>query len=165
MLSTMWIPNMVDYDVHIYFLWELYKRSVSQTKKSGMVRKCYIRLSLWEIKWNIVLKVWLNHKFFIMFVNQFLVLMIYTCRRAMSSSSVDGVCAMLNHACAILEQDFREVLYGRLRQGFPSGFDFVQAYNLVQSSIQQGKLQSSDLETQKAKTAFLVSLTLNQWSG
>ena len=83
-------------------------------------------------------------------------------RRALSSSSIDGVCAMLNHACSILEQDFQEVLYARLRQGMPSGFDFSQAYNLVQSSLQFGKLQSSDDETQKQKTAFLVgsSVTL-----
>ena len=79
-------------------------------------------------------------------------------RRALSSSSVDGVCAMLNHACTVLEQEFREILYARLRLGFPSGFDFTQAYNLVQSSIQQGKLQRSDQETQKAKNAFLVSI-------
>lgn len=71
-------------------------------------------------------------------------------RRAMSSSSVDGVCAMLNHACTILEQDFREVLYSRVRAGFPSGFDLTQAYNMV---IQQSK--SSD--TEKAKTQFIVS--------
>ena len=77
-------------------------------------------------------------------------------RRALSSSSVDGMCAMLNHANSVLEQDFREMLYSRLRQGFPSGFDITQAYNLVQSSFQQGKLQYSDAETQKAKTAFLV---------
>ncbi|XP_074645003.1 conserved oligomeric Golgi complex subunit 4-like [Tubulanus polymorphus] len=77
-------------------------------------------------------------------------------RRAMSSSSVDGVCAMLNHACTTLEQDFREVLYARLRNGFPLGFDISQAYNLVQSSIQQGKLQSSDIE--KDKQIFLVTL-------
>ena len=76
-------------------------------------------------------------------------------RRAMSSSSVDGVCAMLNHACTILEQDFREVLYSRVRTGFPSGFDLTQAYNMVQSSIQQGKLQASDSE--KSKTQFIVS--------
>ena len=84
-------------------------------------------------------------------------------RRALSSSSIDGVCAMLNHACSILEQDFQEVLYVRLRQGMPSGFDFSQAYNLVQSSLQFGKLQSSDDETQKQKTAFLVgsSITLH----
>ena len=84
-------------------------------------------------------------------------LFLFVNRRALSSSSVDGVCAMLNHACTVLEQEFREILYARLRLGFPSGFDFTQAYNLVQSSIQQGKLQRSDQETQKAKNAFLVS--------
>lgn len=79
-------------------------------------------------------------------------------RRALSSSSVDGVCAMLNHANSVLEQDFREILYSKLRQGFPSGFDITQAYNLVQSTFQHGKLQSSDAETQKLKAAFLVSI-------
>ena len=74
----------------------------------------------------------------------------------MSSSSVDGVCAMLNHACTILEQDFREVLFSKLRQGFPSGFDLTQAYNLVQSSITQGRLQSADVEAEKTRAAFLV---------
>ena len=78
----------------------------------------------------------------------------------MSSSSVDGVCAMLNHACTILEQDFREMLYSRVRTGFPSGFDLTQAYNMVQSSIQQGKLQASD--TEKSKTQFIVSKTMEQ---
>lgn len=78
-------------------------------------------------------------------------------RRALSSSSVDGVCAMLNHANSVLEQDFREILYAKLRLGFPSGFDITQAYNLVQTSLQQGKLQYGDVETQRAKIAFLVS--------
>jgi len=78
----------------------------------------------------------------------------------MSSSSVDGVCAMLNHAGTILEQDFREVLYGRVRAGFPSSFDLTHAYNMVQSSIQQGKLQTSD--TEKARTQFIVSLQNNR---
>ena len=82
-------------------------------------------------------------------------------RRALSSSSVDGVCAMLNHANSVLEEHFREVLYSKLRVGFPSGFDITQAYNLVQSSFQQGKLQYSDVETQKAKAAFLVGALLN----
>ena len=83
-------------------------------------------------------------------------------RRALSSSSVDGVCAMLNHACTLLGGDFRDVLYSRLRQGFPSGFDFAQAYSLVQSSIQTGKLQSADQETERGKAAFLVkNITLS----
>ncbi|XP_048748000.1 conserved oligomeric Golgi complex subunit 4-like isoform X2 [Ostrea edulis] len=77
-------------------------------------------------------------------------------RRAISSSSVDGLCAMLNHASTVLEQDFREVLFSRVRAGFPSGFDLSQAYNMVQSSIQQGKLQSADQE--KAKTTFLAAM-------
>ncbi|KAK3086090.1 hypothetical protein FSP39_013397 [Pinctada imbricata] len=77
-------------------------------------------------------------------------------RRALSSSSVDGVCAMLNLACTVLEQDFREVLMSRVRKGFPYGFDLSQAYTMVQTSIQQGKIQSSD--TEKEKTVFLVSL-------
>ena len=48
---------------------------------------------------------------------------------------MDGVCAMLNHACTILEQDFREVLFGRVRAGFPSGFDLSQAYNMVSKLV------------------------------
>lgn len=75
-------------------------------------------------------------------------------RRSLSSSSVDGVCAMLNHACTVIEQDFREVLHSRIRSGFPSDQYLSVAYTMVQSSIQQGKLQSSD--TEKAKTQFLV---------
>ena len=51
-------------------------------------------------------------------------------RRALSSSSVDGVCAMLNHANSVLEQDFREVLYTKLRQGFPSGHALLYAWNV-----------------------------------
>jgi hypothetical protein len=39
-------------------------------------------------------------------------------RRSLSSASVDGVCATLNHACTVLEQDFREVLHSRVRAGF-----------------------------------------------
>jgi hypothetical protein len=79
-------------------------------------------------------------------------------RRSLSSASVDGVCATLNHACTVLEQDFREVLHSRVRAGFPSDYYFQQAYNMVQSSIQQGKLQSSD--TEKTKAQFLVCIFL-----
>jgi len=67
---------------------------------------------------------------------------------------------MLNHACTILEQDFREVLFSKLRQGFPSGFDLTQAYNYVQSTFTQGRIQSTDVETDKSRAAFLVSCTI-----
>lgn len=75
-------------------------------------------------------------------------------RRALSSSSVDGTCAMLNHACALLSSDYRDVLTSRLKAGFPSGsLDF--------SGMLQGKIQvgySSTAENTAARKAFLVTL-------
>ena len=71
----------------------------------------------------------------------------------MSSCSIDGVCAVINHACALLEEIFIDRLRTKLKLGYPSGA-LSQAYNLVQSSLQQGKLQSSDVE--KARQQFLV---------
>ncbi|KAG7278833.1 hypothetical protein CRUP_010396 [Coryphaenoides rupestris] len=40
--------------------------------------------------------------------------------RALSSSNIDCLCAMINHSTSALESDFREVLYNKLRQGFPA---------------------------------------------
>lgn len=78
-------------------------------------------------------------------------------RRALSSGSLDGICAVINNACGVLENDFCVVLRGRLRQGYPSGYlDLTQAYNVLQSSIQQGRLQPGD--TEQTRTAFLVAL-------
>ena len=78
-------------------------------------------------------------------------------RRALSTSSVDGVCAMLNNACTTLESKFLSAIENQLKQGYPSGMiDFTQAYNVLQTSLQQGKLQATDQE--KFKTAFMVAL-------
>lgn len=56
----------------------------------------------------------------------------------------------------MLEKDFCEILKGRLRQGYPSGYlDLTQAYTVLQTSIQQGRYQSGD--TEQARTAFIVS--------
>lgn len=41
-------------------------------------------------------------------------------RRSMSSSNVDCVCAMLNYANNVGEEDLYSVLYGRLKGGYPS---------------------------------------------
>jgi hypothetical protein len=80
----------------------------------------------------------------------------YTHSRAGSSSSLDGVCAVINNACALLETDFCEVLRRQLRQGYPSGYlDLTQAYSVLHTSIQQGRLQASDSE--QARLMFLVS--------
>ncbi|XP_034237746.1 conserved oligomeric Golgi complex subunit 4 [Thrips palmi] len=78
-------------------------------------------------------------------------------RRAISSSSLDGVCAVLNNACSLLEADYCSVLRSQLRQGYMSGYlDLTQAYNALQSSLQQGRLQASDSE--KARLKFLAYL-------
>uniref|UniRef100_A0AAQ5XHU9 Conserved oligomeric Golgi complex subunit 4 n=1 Tax=Amphiprion ocellaris TaxID=80972 RepID=A0AAQ5XHU9_AMPOC len=82
--------------------------------------------------------------------------------RALSSSSIDCLCAMINHANSVLESDFREVLYNKLRQGFPATtLQDIQrgvssAVSLMQSSLQQGKFNTLGIEsTENAKAAFL----------
>ncbi|XP_012538440.1 conserved oligomeric Golgi complex subunit 4 isoform X1 [Monomorium pharaonis] len=78
-------------------------------------------------------------------------------RRAMSSWSIDGVCAVVNMACGILEGEFANRLRNRLRQGYPAGYlDLAQAYNALQTSIQHGRLQTSD--TEYARLMFLAYL-------
>ncbi|ESO03274.1 hypothetical protein HELRODRAFT_191984 [Helobdella robusta] len=80
-------------------------------------------------------------------------------QRALSSSNVDCVCAMLNHACALLERDYADVLFSRLRAGYTTGFDSIaQAYNLVQSTLVAGRGINTDAETEKAKALFLAAL-------
>ncbi|XP_057669955.1 conserved oligomeric Golgi complex subunit 4 [Diorhabda carinulata] len=78
-------------------------------------------------------------------------------RRSVSTGSLDGICVIINNACRVLESDFGEILRNRLRQGYPSGYlDLTQAYNVLQTSIQQGRLQSGD--TEQSRMAFLVAL-------
>ncbi|KAI4464745.1 conserved oligomeric golgi complex subunit 4 [Holotrichia oblita] len=78
-------------------------------------------------------------------------------RRSISSGSLDGICAIINNACRVLESDFCNILRSKLKQGYPSGYlDLTQAYNVLQSSIQQGRLQPGDTEV--ARTAFVVAL-------
>ena len=78
-------------------------------------------------------------------------------RRAISSGSIDGVCAVINMACGLLEGEFANQLRNRLRQGYPAGYlDLAQAYNALQTSIQHGRLQTSD--TELARLMFLVRI-------
>ncbi|XP_010878316.1 conserved oligomeric Golgi complex subunit 4 isoform X2 [Esox lucius] len=85
--------------------------------------------------------------------------------RALSSSSIDCLCAMINHSTSVLESDFREVLYNKLRQGFPATtLQDIQrgvssAVSLMQSSLQQGKFNNLGIDSADvAKAAFLVTL-------
>ncbi|TGZ51792.1 hypothetical protein CRM22_010720 [Opisthorchis felineus] len=55
--------------------------------------------------------------------------------RALSSGSVDGICAMLNHARTILlDHLVSHTLSPRIRAGFPSGW-IQDAYSYMQSSV------------------------------
>uniref|UniRef100_A0A8C8VFP1 Conserved oligomeric Golgi complex subunit 4 n=1 Tax=Pelusios castaneus TaxID=367368 RepID=A0A8C8VFP1_9SAUR len=85
--------------------------------------------------------------------------------RALSSSSIDCLCAMINHSTTLLESDFREVLCTKLKLGFPATtFQDIQrgvtsAVNIMHSSLQQGKLDTKGIEsTDEAKQSFLVTL-------
>ncbi|MCJ8737287.1 hypothetical protein PDJAM_G00022310 [Pangasius djambal] len=82
--------------------------------------------------------------------------------RALTSGNSDCVCAMINHAISVLETDFREVLVTKLRAGYPASTlqdlhrGVTSAVSLMQSSLQQGKIQSLGIESQEqAKTAYL----------
>ncbi|KAJ7312062.1 hypothetical protein JRQ81_006397 [Phrynocephalus forsythii] len=85
--------------------------------------------------------------------------------RALSSSSIDCLCAMINHAITELESDFGEVLCHKLKAGFPATpfQDFqrgvTSAVSLMHSSLQQGKFDTKGIEsTEEAKQSFLVTL-------
>ncbi|XP_077787908.1 conserved oligomeric Golgi complex subunit 4 isoform X1 [Podarcis muralis] len=85
--------------------------------------------------------------------------------RALSSSSIDCLCAMINHSITELESDFREVLCNKLKMGFPATTfqDFqrgvTSAVSIMHSSLQQGKFDTKGIEsTDEAKQSFLVTL-------
>lgn len=78
---------------------------------------------------------------------------IFVVRRAASTGNLDGVCAVINNACAALETEMCPALKQQLKLGYPSGYlDLTQAYNVVL----QGRLQASDSE--QARNTFLVTL-------
>ncbi|XP_053675501.1 conserved oligomeric Golgi complex subunit 4 [Anopheles nili] len=78
-------------------------------------------------------------------------------RRSNGTQSLDGVCAVINNAASCLEEDFLKALKAPLKAGYPTGYiDLAQAYNAFQSSIQQGRLQTSD--TDQARGRFVAAL-------
>lgn len=78
-------------------------------------------------------------------------------RRSIKTHSIDGICAVINNAASCLEEDYVTALRTPLKSGYPSGYiDLAQAYNAFQSSIQQGKIHTSDNE--QARTNFIIHL-------
>ncbi|KAG7154770.1 Conserved oligomeric Golgi complex subunit 4-like [Homarus americanus] len=91
-------------------------------------------------------------------------------RRAIASNSVDGVCAMLNHAVTLIETQLAEGFKQTLRKGFPAqGYlDFNQAYTVLQSSLQStlqaGKINSSTADSDALRQGFLTALNNTETS-
>lgn len=84
-------------------------------------------------------------------------------RRSLSSQSVNGTCAVINNAATCLDSDFINALRAPLKLGYPSGYiDLAQAYNAIQSTLQQGRIQPSDYE--KSRVHFLVQLNNSDMS-
>nr|CAG4636851.1 EOG090X02VY [Ceriodaphnia reticulata]SVE72827.1 EOG090X02VY [Ceriodaphnia reticulata] len=80
-------------------------------------------------------------------------------RRSLTSCSVDSICAVINNACTLLEEDYALVFQQQCKQGFPSGYlDLTQAYNVIQSSLQQGSIRLQSSDTEKTKANFLTTL-------
>lgn len=78
-------------------------------------------------------------------------------RRSIATNSLDGICAVINNAATCLEGDFLNALKTPLKNGYPSGYmDLAQAYNAFQSTIQQGRIQTNDVEN--SRNNFIVQL-------
>lgn len=78
-------------------------------------------------------------------------------RRSIGTHSFDGVCAVINNSASCLDQDFLHALRTPLKAGYPSGYiDLAQAYSAFQTSLQQGRLQTSDVEA--TRVHFITQL-------
>ncbi|XP_060645090.1 conserved oligomeric Golgi complex subunit 4 [Drosophila nasuta] len=78
-------------------------------------------------------------------------------RRSLTTQSINGTCAVINNVASCLDGDFVSALKAPLKSGYPSGYiDLAQAYNAIQTSLQQGKLHSSDAD--RNRTNFIVQL-------
>ncbi|SPP81705.1 conserved oligomeric Golgi complex subunit 4 [Drosophila guanche] len=78
-------------------------------------------------------------------------------RRALTTQSINGTCAVINNVAACLDGDFIAALKTPLKSGYTSGYiDLAQAYNAIQTTLQQGKLHSTDAD--RSRTNFLVQL-------
>ncbi|EDW76031.1 uncharacterized protein Dwil_GK15251 [Drosophila willistoni] len=78
-------------------------------------------------------------------------------RRSLTTQSINGTCAVINNVASCLDGDFMSALKAPLKSGYPSGYiDLAHAYNAIQTTLQQGKLHSSDADRGRAN--FLVQL-------
>ena len=83
--------------------------------------------------------------------------------RSIGCASLDGLCAVANNACSVLETEFAAVLNSHLKMGFPSGY-LDMTMNVIQTSFQQGykkaaaQVASTASDSESQKTIFLSTL-------
>ena len=77
--------------------------------------------------------------------------------RATGCGNVDGLCAVTNNACSILETDFAGLLQSQLKMGFPSGY-LDMTMNVIQTSFHHGyrKAAAQAGDSERQKMIFLV---------
>ncbi len=80
--------------------------------------------------------------------------------RAASCGNLDGLCAVANNACAIMETEFASVLLSQLKMGFPSGY-LDMTMNVIQTSFHHGYRKAAAQATgdsERQKVIFLSAL-------
>ncbi|XP_026481521.1 conserved oligomeric Golgi complex subunit 4-like [Ctenocephalides felis] len=77
-------------------------------------------------------------------------------RRSIATSSIDGICAILNNVTGCLERDYSAALKSTLQNGYPSGY-LDLAYSALQTSIQQGRLHGQG-DSEQLRNRFIAHL-------
>ena len=83
--------------------------------------------------------------------------------RAAGCGNLDGICAVANNACSILETEFASLLQSQLKMGFPSGYldmtmNVIQNYSMSKfKSTATGAGAGSD-SVERQKMIFLSAL-------
>ena len=84
--------------------------------------------------------------------------------RAAGCGNLDGLCAVSNNACTILETEFASVLLSQLKLGFPSGY-LDMTMNVIQTSFHQGYRKAAAQATgdsERQKIIFLTALNCSE---
>ena len=74
--------------------------------------------------------------------------------------NLDGICAVANNACSILETEFASLLQSQLKMGFPSGY-LDMTMNVIQTSLHHGYRKAAAQATgdsERQKIIFLSAL-------
>lgn len=86
--------------------------------------------------------------------------------RAAGCGNLDGLCAVSNHACSILDSEFASVISSQLKLGFPSGY-LDMTMNVIQTSIHHGYRKAAAQATgdsERQKVIFLSALNCADFS-